>query len=213
MHSEAFTKERLIYTSSRASEDSSAMHWVNARECVGEDSSIISEYPSSAFLFRAIFATLSNIGKLTLDLIATKEEVNIGPKLEGFLRLNRALRTRGSEDAKEALKPLRKWVPIFPVIRKSNGKNYDELAPLNPEFPPWFIADRHQLRDSFIGRVPLLAFAPEELELIDELLKILDLDSRRLSRLVKSQASPWGKPKRSKAYTTSLRERVRFIIA
>lgn len=207
-------KQSLIYTSLCSSESDPNMRWINAQECLEMNLDITSEYQGSTTLFRNVLGTgTDNTERLVQTLCAITEEASLSEILESFVKMNRAIQAQGSRNFKVAIEKLNKWVPIFPILKEDSGKEYDTLAPLNPAFPPWFIADRHHLRDSFCGRVGILAFSPQDLQSIEELLKVLDLESRVLSRIVKIESSPSGKPKRHKAYTLSLRRKAAFITA
>jgi hypothetical protein len=77
----------------------------------------------------------------------------------------------------------------------------------------WYIADRPLIRESFIGRVPLLAFSIEEFSQLNDLFRLLRLDNRILSTQVKSAMQIGGRVSTHLAYTASLRSKVPFIKA
>ncbi|KAF4467774.1 heterokaryon incompatibility [Fusarium albosuccineum] len=207
-----FMKQSLIYTSLLcATEGDPTMRWVSAQECLEKNLDIAAEYSSSATLFRNVLGTgADDIERLVQTMCAITELSDI---LKSFSRIDRAIRTQGARNFKAAIEKLNRWVPIFPILKEDSGKEYDALAPLNPAFLPWFIADRHHLRDSFNGSVDILAFSPQEIQSIEVFLKVLDLESRFLSKIVKVESRPMGKPKRHKAYTLSLRRKAAFITA
>ncbi|RYP53097.1 hypothetical protein DL768_001874 [Monosporascus sp. mg162] len=209
-----FMQERLIYTSLGSSESDPKMRWINGQECLEENLDIVAEYQGSTTLFRNVLgARTDNIGRMVHALSAITEEVSLSYILESFTKVNRAIQAQGTQNSKAAVEGLDKWVPIFPIMRERSDKEYDALAPLKPAFPPWFIADRDHLRDSFLGYVEILAFSPQDLESIQDFLKVVDLDSRVLSKIVKVETSPFGKPKRNKACTLSLQRKAAFIAA
>jgi len=75
----------------------------------------------------------------------------------------------------------------------------------------WFIADRAHLRESFQGKLPLLAFTIKDLEDMKDLLHALRLDDHRLSARVETQCHPLGRISMHLAYTETLRARAIFI--
>ncbi|KAI0435663.1 hypothetical protein F4803DRAFT_544782 [Xylaria telfairii] len=210
----AFSEHDIIYTASGSSNISPQMRWVSLVECVERDLDIASEYCDSAPLFRCLIkGKTPGIGLLIEAASNHSETAKLGTRLEFLVKINRALQSRRVEDAIEAIKPIRQSTPIFPIIRGWNNTEYDDILPLHPCSPPWFIADRHHLRDSFRGVVDLLAFTPEDLDSIKTLLDLLDLQPRRLSKIVSCEEAPIGKPKRNKKYTSLLRKKAQFITA
>jgi len=75
----------------------------------------------------------------------------------------------------------------------------------------WFIADRHHLRRSFEGVIPLLAFSVEDIGRMGLALKMLDVESRLLSKQVREETSVSGHSWRDSLYTRKLRRKVKFI--
>jgi hypothetical protein len=182
---------------------------------VDEGFNIAAEYEGSASLFRGILSTgKGKIGPLVAAATMITATAKLSTILETFVKISRALEGLTAEVAREDVEPLRRK-PIFPILQKRGNKEYDTLAFLNRnrKKQPWFIADRHHLRDSFLGRTELLAFAPEDLKLIESLLEVLELDSRKLSQLVGSETSPIGIPMPNEKYTKHLRLKVPFITA
>lgn len=102
--------------------------------------------------------------------------------------------------------------PIFPVTKSGKQGNFDYLAPLGLD-GAWFIADRDHLRSGFDGKLPLLAFKTEELEPMDDFLKLFSIEYRKLSHLVHVSSNPRGIVKVQRSYTKFLRKRSVFIQA
>jgi len=75
----------------------------------------------------------------------------------------------------------------------------------------WFIADRHHLRRSFEGVIPLLAFSVEDIGQMGLALEMLDVESRLLSKQVREETSVSGHSWRDSLYTRKLRRKVKFI--
>jgi hypothetical protein len=101
---------------------------------------------------------------------------------------------------------------IFPINRKGIPGKFDYLAPLGLDMS-WFIADRYHLKDSFNGKIPLLAFTPEELGSMEYFLRSFQLGRRQLSLLVRAQTIPRGLTGVHRSYTSFLKERAPFIQA
>ena len=172
-----FLEQSINSRASGSTETPPTTRWVTAKECVDEGFNIAAEYEGSASLFRGILSTgKGKIGPLVAAATIITATAKLSTILEAFVKISRALVGLTAEDAREDVEPLRRK-PIFPILQKRGNK--DTLAFLNRKNQPWFIADRHHLRDSFFGRAELLAFAPEDLELIESLLKVLELDSRK----------------------------------
>lgn len=106
-----------------------------------------------------------------------------------------------------ALKPLRS-TPIFPVTWDTRQSQF-ELASAEDE--RWFIADRTHLRDSFAGKVPLLALQPPDLDDLGGLLAALDLKPRQLSSCVATTTYPKGLTELRTSDTLLLNERTPFF--
>lgn len=102
---------------------------------------------------------------------------------------------------------------IFPVWTGASGPKFDCLKPagLLTKDNSWYIADVAHLRDSFEANVPLLAFDPQSLEDIKLLIKHMGCEVRKLSTLAKREASIEGWEKPNASYTSSLREKWRYI--
>jgi hypothetical protein len=191
----AFMNQPLLYTSLGSSDDDGPqMRWIDAKECLEKNLDIVAEYQSSATLFRNVLGFKTDI-------------------LKSFVKMDQAMQAQSTENFSDIVTKLNTWVAVFPILTEYDDKEYHSLAPLNPAFPPWFIADRHHLRDSFCGHVNLLAFWPQDLQSIETFLKALGLESRYLSKIVKFESQVLGKPKVHKAYTVSLRRKAAFITA
>lgn len=213
-HRKSFMQKPLIYTSLCSSGSDPKMCWISGKECLEKNLDIITEYESSATLFRNVLGTGTNaIERRLLSLRAITEETSLGDILAIFVEMDRLIQTLGSQRFKAAAEKLNKWFAVFPILKTNSDNEYDALAPLNPPFPPWFIADREHLRDSFSGCVDILAISPRDIHSIQAFLEALDVQSRVLSTIVKVESSPLGKSKLHKRYTKSLRRKAAFITA
>ena len=194
------------------------MRWLTAQECIDKKLNLETEYPESATLFRCLLATGSGgIGALVAAATMITTSTKLSDILERFAKASRALAGVSPQDAKRAVEPLQKKV-VFPIFKNATltpgEREYDVLAILNRKAgTPWFIADRHYLRESFLGHVDLLAFATEDLERIEVLTKALGLDARKLSALVRKEAAPYGDTNLHHRYTRALLTKAPFITA
>ena len=97
--------------------------------------------------------------------------------------------------------------PIFPV--QIYSKVYDIKPALETDV--WYIADRPHLRNSFQGRLPLLAFENEALDKMQTLMRKLGLEKRILSKIATSETLIEGKAEPNIVLTKSLCSKSRFI--
>jgi len=67
------------------------------------------------------------------------------------------------------------------------------------------------LRESFYGKVPLLAFSIEDLESMEDLFSCLRVEDRILSKLVECTTGPKGRVTLHRSYTASLSAKKIFI--
>lgn len=100
---------------------------------------------------------------------------------------------------------------IFPVTSTVLGSTFESLkAGLGSDV--WLIADRHHLRQSFEGVVPLLAFEVSEIGRIASVLSAMGLESRLLSKRVEDVAKIDGNSRLHPRYTAYLRRKAKFIV-
>jgi hypothetical protein len=114
--------------------------------------------------------------------------------------------------ASQLLRPLQNK-PIFPVTTVLNPgpSGYDKLVDAGDA--SWFIPDRQSIFDSFLGKLPLLATPIENVTTLGDLLHVLRLDKRVLSKLAKSETQPKGRVSFSSIHTALLRAKIPFIKA
>lgn len=149
-----------------------------------------------------------------MSILATAKFITSSSKLDDIIRffrdISKALKDINASQAAELLRPLRN-LSAFPISDGPGQSTFDRLLGLNDR--SWFVADRPLLRRSFHGKIPLLAFPDEILALLDDVLRVLRLDDRFLSKLTKSQTRPGGRPTIHWGWTKSLREKAPFIQA
>ena len=181
------------------------------KECISRDIVIESDYPSSTYLFRCL---LSPGGDPIAPIVAAATLITSSSKLEDISRLfrdvSRALKDVNANKAAQLLRPLQNG-SIFPITNGDGKRSYDDL--LGVHNTSWFIADRPSIRKSFHGKLPLLALPIEDLAALEDLFRVLRLDSRILSKLTASRTQPKGRVITHWAYTASLRAKSPFIKA
>jgi hypothetical protein len=181
------------------------------KECLSRGIAIESEYPSSSYLFRCL---ISPRGDPIAPIVATATLITSSSKLEDISRLFRnvstALKDVNTSKAAQLLRPLQNK-SIFPITNGLGKGRYDNL--LDVHNTSWFIADRPLIRESFHGKIPLLALPIEDLTALEDLFRVLRLDGRILSKLATSRTHPKGRVTTHWAYTASLRAKSPFIKA
>ncbi|KAI9763964.1 MAG: hypothetical protein M1840_008998 [Geoglossum simile] len=208
-----FGERRLIYVQHK----DTSMRWLKAQDCMQQDSacptaigSLEAQYPTCITLFRKI---LEDRDEGLAELVADATFINSSGKLSDILRLlvkiNKALRTLSLPRDSKFVEILRDK-PIFPTRKDQQESRFDCVSASDTR-ARWFIADDQNLFERFRGKVSLLAFRVREVEEISNLLQEMQLDSRRLSKTVKSENSPKGRPYLHPTSTSLLESRAGFI--
>ncbi|KAM0264600.1 hypothetical protein ACHAPA_008265 [Fusarium lateritium] len=209
---DAFYEDRLIFVDRWAvkNSDRCLKGWFNAKQCSDKRISVGDLYPRCDVLFRCLIITAAlNIKDLVG--MATK----IGPStprtdiMGTFANINDLLKAMSAKKASTAVKPLLNS-SVFPVLTQAQGGKWKLMKPNNDT---WFIADRKHLRESFLGKVPILDFSVKEVDGILDLIGALDLGKRKLSLLVKYHCHPKGQLEYSIPASWYFRTRAPFIKA
>lgn len=188
------------------------LQWVSTKECVQRCLDLESEYPQAANLFQFLLSSgKGEIGALINAASLITRSTKLSQIAEHFARISRQLQKMNLKKSKEAVKLLVKR-PLFPIIQKGGDAEFDALVGLGTS-TDWLVADSQAIRDSFLGKFDLLAFDVPDLEMMETLLKALQLDSRKLSKLVKTETSPKGTITLHPEYTKRLQAKSPFIIA
>jgi len=174
------------------------------------------QYPASSYLFQCL---ASPGGDPVAAKVAAVSLITSSNGLEEISRalcnLSTALEDVSATKAAQLLRPLQDLQKgIFPVTHGPGTRRYgkfDEL--MEAKNSSWYIADQSNLRDSFLGVLPLLALPVEDLASIRELLKVLRLDDRVLSKLAEKGVQARGRVSNHQPYTALLQERAPFIKA
>jgi hypothetical protein len=99
---------------------------------------------------------------------------------------------------------------IFPVGTKKSSASFDHLrTALGSDV--WFIADRHHLRRSFEGLVPLFSLDVELVDKISLLIQRMGLQDRLLSKVTRGIFRTTGFIEAHLQYTKALQAKAKFI--
>ncbi|CAH0046527.1 unnamed protein product [Clonostachys solani] len=192
-------------------QEESEWQWMSISDCAKQNTNLESIYPRSKYLFRRL---LTNHESPLHELIAKivkcgKSATTHRDVAEYFDKLDDILSLMSTRQAVRSVKPLMSKA-VFPVL-EPNGTKACRPKMVSVKDSNWFIADRPQLRKSFLGKVPLLDLNPDQIELVPSLLETFNLNSRKLSELVKSDMRPRGWLEFDVSLTMFFRDRYNFI--
>lgn len=213
MHcSAAFHEKDVLLISPRQQYKPKVPLWTNLNSCRSRGIDVTSHYPNCAYLFRCLS---SPHGDPLAFKVQTASLITKSTKLEEIARffndLNLALKAVDTTQAAQVLRPLREEA-IFPITHgfsKIKDGQFDELLDLTDT--SWYIANQSSTWDSFYGKIPLLALPVDVVTSIGDLLSVLRLEGRQLSKIVTSRTRPRGQVTVHWPYTSFLREKARFI--
>jgi len=198
----AFMENPLIYTRYLGNT------WVKSGECRHVKTDIEGEYPHTEELFRCVFASGS-----TSDAFADMQRIDKSSNLEEisqlFIKMSEALRGLGKQKVSAVVKVLQNKC-IYPIRRNTEQSGFDDLCKVG-ESKNWFIPDSDHLLDRFSGKVPLLAFKITDVQQMEDLLNAFNLDSRKLSRIVKSETAAKGRIIQHREYSQLFLIKTTFI--
>ncbi|PMD47662.1 hypothetical protein L207DRAFT_415975, partial [Hyaloscypha variabilis F] len=207
----AFYQRDIVFVHPKTSQTSKPLGWINMDECISNEVSIESDYPTSSYLFRCL---LSPSGDPIAPLVAAATLVTSSSRLEDisrhFRNISKALKDVNASKAAQLLRPLQHR-SIFPIINYGGKRSYDDLTGLHDT--SWFIADRPSIRESLRGKIPLLALPIEDLPALEDLFHVLRLKNRLLSKITTIRTNPKGRVTTHWSYTASLRAKAPFIKA
>lgn len=207
----AFYERNVILTYANSPSPSKSASWTNMRDCLVKNLAVESQYPSSSYLFRCLS---SPVGDPIASIVATATLITTSSRLEDISRffssISKALKDVNTSQAAVLLRPLHK-LSIFPITNGPGNCAYDRLVSMHDG--SWLIADRPLLWESFHGKVPLLALSVEDLATSTDMLHVLRLDDRLISKLTTNQAHPVGRVTTHWALSASLQAKGPFIKA
>ena len=193
----------------KPSNNGQSTRWFTIDGCIRKNTKAISEYPESERLFQCLLSTGSrDIDSLVIKATKIDDSYPLADILAIFSRINEALKGLSRSRASRALKSLDSK-RILPVTQNQHISSYDRFV--STKDTPWFIADRPHLQESFRGKVPLLAFSPDELEKMEGFIKGLFLNSRRLSEKTCCKTIPQGPLRYNRRLSDFVRVRAAFI--
>ena len=111
-----------------------------------------------------------------VNLITSSNKLNDISRL--FRNIRTALKDVNFSKAAQLLRPLQNK-SVFPITNGFKKHGYDKL--LDVQNTSWFIADRPLIRESFYGKIPLLALSIEDLTALQDLIRVFTLEDRLLS--------------------------------
>jgi hypothetical protein len=167
-------------------------------------------YPTSQRLFCGILGVKDmDIDTLVVEvrLIQTSTQLQHISKL--FVEMSKRLCDVSPTEVSSSVRNLRSY-RIFPIRIKGDEQGFNDLGS-GKSSENWFIADRHHLRDSFYGVVPLLAFNIDEIKEMEHLIQALGFEARKLSHVAKSKPEPKGYVFLRIDYSISLGSKVGLI--
>ncbi|CAH0046600.1 unnamed protein product [Clonostachys solani] len=186
----SFKAQRLIYVPSNGENFEQPVGWIDIAECAKRAIDPATIYPQSSELFKFLLAdTVDEVEGLILKATSIDKSHSLEAIGQRFTSINAALASLSKGRIKQVMNQVQNS-SIFPITLNREENSYGNLqsaSALN-----WVVADRPHLRDSFAGKVPLLAFSPKEIHSLSNLLKAFNLDSRRLSKLTTSNDSHIG---------------------
>ena len=193
----------------KPSNNDQSTRWFTIDGCIRKNTKPNSEYPESERLFQCLLSTGSrDIDSLVIKATKIDDSYPLADILAIFSRINEALKGLSRSRATRALQPLDSK-RFLPVTRHQHTPSYDRLV--STKDTPWFIADRPHLQESFRGKVPLLAFSPNELERMEGFIKGLYLNTRRLSEKTSCKTIPQGTLRYNRRLSDFIRVRAAFI--
>jgi hypothetical protein len=179
--------------------------------CISKGIDLTSVYANCSYLFRCLF---SPSGDPIGGLVHAMTMISSSSKLEDIARLfrdiSKLLKDVNSSKISLLLKPLQDKA-MFPIVDESKNPGYDTLLSVHDN--TWFIADHANLIASFTGVVPLLAFSIQDLPAIENLLRALRVDGRKISKKVTGQTRVVGRTRSDFRYTDKFRLKSPFIKA
>lgn len=188
--------------------------WHSLTRCIFSLINLENEYPRSARLFRHLQAAdglgVDGLKKRLISLTSASSCVSDPSDIMQTLnQISKAISDMSEKGAALAVRDLRTR-SVFPVTL---GKTVDSCQLRSCLDDDWYIADRLDLHDSFLGMVALLCTPDSQFGEQTDLIRALGLDAKRLSApgRVTTTTFPKGPIKLRYADTVLLRFRVPFI--
>ncbi|UPX11197.1 uncharacterized protein EKO05_0001817 [Ascochyta rabiei] len=207
----AFYSKEIIFLPVVTQVSNSQVCWANMGTCISQGIDVTSVYTNCSYLFRCLY---SPSGDPVAGLVHAITMISSFSSLEDIARLfrelSRLLKGVNSSKLSLLLKPLQNKA-IIPVVDGFQKTGYDRLVSVYDT--AWFIADHANLVASFTGVVPLLAFLTQDLPAIEDLLRALRLEGRKISKSSRSQTRVAGQTRLDARYAENFRLKIPFIKA
>ncbi|KAI0544642.1 hypothetical protein F4679DRAFT_589289 [Xylaria curta] len=210
-----FGEKSIYIPSPRAGLDAT---WVSESQCVWNGTQHLRTfhvlkniYPSNALLFKNILGNLhANFEILVSEVKEATTSTPLTWITQIFKEINKRLGAKKYD--KEEFGHLNNLISmkVFPINEGNTDIGFENLCSGTGD-TEWYIADRLHLKQSFHGVACLLAFTVEDILEMLPLIKALKLDSRLLSKQVVPAPQLVGNIQLSEGYTTTFREKSKFI--
>ncbi|KAK1749729.1 hypothetical protein QBC47DRAFT_131160 [Echria macrotheca] len=164
------------------------------------------------FTDKLLVASTTDVGSI-LEEIFKISMIDTVPYITGlYLLLQRSLPSGAEELLDLGVVEKLGERKIFPILRGKGtvGSDFDDLGTMKTD-SFWLVADRQHLRRCFEGLVPLLSVSENRFPVIREILRVLGLENRCLSKHVVRKVMGDGDPTFLEGFTVLMRKKVRYI--
>ncbi|RWA11758.1 hypothetical protein EKO27_g3340 [Xylaria grammica] len=216
---ESFDKHKLIYIPPEQDEDRDL--WFDTNGCVWDGPSCLKRVPRAgdhfsnhAGLFLGVLRLPQARLKAFLDEASQIQPTDSLKYIRDvFTEMARLISTSTASEFRSAqtgILKLRKH-KMFPIWTRDKVGSQFDLVEITSDLG-WYIADRPYLFEGFQGRLPLLAFSPHVISELGDLLRLLRLDGRMLSKLASKESKVYHETSDYHAsYSEFLQRRARHI--
>ncbi|KAI0467146.1 hypothetical protein F4859DRAFT_526025 [Xylaria cf. heliscus] len=208
---EAFTTNCIFIPSSRASREPI---WVKENECVWDGARLLQKFHVLKRLYsqyERLFTKFLTHTHMDLEvLIAELESVTASTPLNSIIELFKEISTRHVSRLSKSQANRLRSSKIFPIDEGNAKSDFDDLCS-GLDDSEWYIADSPQYRNSFRGVVSLLSFSPWDILTMMPLIKVLDFESRLLSKRAVPKMRISGNVQRDPEQTELFRAKSKFI--
>ncbi|KAI1092525.1 hypothetical protein F5B19DRAFT_502241 [Rostrohypoxylon terebratum] len=210
-----FSKEPLIFVPSLHDEQPGS--WLTTENCVWDGipglqkiSCLKNHYPLLGDFFQEVLRLKeADVGSLIKEALLITPFDSSAYIADLFIAISSSIKARINDTVLQLLEQLAA-AKVFPVFLTSTSENFESLESADDK-ALWFIADRSHLRQSFSGRIKLLAFTTKQIARMEDLLDHLGLDCRLLSTIAVGSAEADGESTLHQRYTELMRSKAPFI--
>ncbi|KAF4632226.1 hypothetical protein G7Y89_g5909 [Cudoniella acicularis] len=212
-----FKEEHLVFIPESTGESSLKPRWVSTDDCVWDTLPCLRRIPCLIEYYhdcKVLFCATIGLGPATYKTVIA-EAKQIGPTdsldyIGGVFKQLSHLSSGMSCDTE--VSELQAF-PVFPVSTGDAGSSFQFLKPAGElsKSNSWYIPDKKFLRESFVGKAPLLAFDDLTVGQIGTLINTLGCENRRLSKLAIRHAKIEGWNALNEEYTCALQTKWKYI--